>query len=88
MANAPRGFYGGASGLARTLSNIGTLLSYVIAISVSSATVPRYVSFEVFLGTTNYNRWCGQFFLNRFKVSFLRIVRNISCCTSFICIKR
>jgi len=53
MANAPRGFYGGASGLSRTLSNIGTLLSYVIAISVSSATVPRYVAFEVFLGTTN-----------------------------------
>ncbi|AOL15515.1 MFS transporter [Sulfolobus sp. A20] len=53
MANAPRGFYGGASGIARTLSNIGTLLSYTIAISIASITVPRYVAFEVFLGTTN-----------------------------------
>ncbi|MCC5447259.1 MFS transporter [Candidatus Nanobsidianus stetteri] len=67
MANAPRGFYGGASGLARTLSNIGTLLSYVIAISISSVTVPRYVAFEVFLGTTNLIGGVASSFLTGLK---------------------
>jgi len=67
MANAPRGFYGGASGLSRTLSNIGTLLSYVITISVSSVTVPRYVAFEVFLGTTNLIGGVASSFLTGLK---------------------
>ncbi|MFP3260479.1 MAG: MFS transporter [Sulfolobus sp.] len=70
MANAPRGFYGGASGLARTLSNIGTLLSYVIAISVTSITVPRYVAFEVFLGTTNLIGGVASSFLDGLKSAF------------------
>ena len=70
MANAPRGFYGGASGLARTLSNIGTLLSYVIAISVASITVPRYVAFEVFLGTTNLIGGVASSFLDGLKSAF------------------
>ena len=70
MANAPKGFYGGASGLARTLSNIGTLLSYVIAISVASITVPRYVAFEVFLGTTNLIGGVASSFLEGLKSAF------------------
>jgi len=70
MANAPRGFYGGTSGLARTLSNIGTLLSYVIAISVSSVTVPRYVAFEVFLGTKNLIGGVASSFLMGLKSAF------------------
>ncbi|MEM0286636.1 MAG: MFS transporter [Nitrososphaerota archaeon] len=53
MANAPSTHYGSISGLARTLGNVGTLISYVIAISVSSVSVPRYVAFQVFLGTSN-----------------------------------
>lgn len=50
MANAPRELYGSSSGLLRTLTNIGTLMSFVIAITVAASTVPRYVTFEVFLG--------------------------------------
>ena len=50
MSNSPRELYGSSSGLLRTLTNIGTLLSYVIAITVAASTVPRYVTFEVFLG--------------------------------------
>ncbi|MEM3848093.1 MAG: MFS transporter, partial [Metallosphaera sp.] len=51
MANARRGFYGGANGLLRTLANLGTLSSYVLALTVASLSIPRYVAFEVFLGT-------------------------------------
>ena len=50
MSSAPRDLYGSVSGLMRTLSNIGTLFSYVIAISVSALAVPRAVAFEIFLG--------------------------------------
>ncbi|MEM3213502.1 MAG: MFS transporter, partial [Metallosphaera sp.] len=50
-ANARRGFYGGANGLLRTLANLGTLSSYVLALTVASLSIPRYVAFEVFLGT-------------------------------------
>jgi MFS family permease len=51
MSSAPRRLYGSVSGLLRTLSSIGTLMSYVITISVASLAIPRYVAFEVFLGT-------------------------------------
>lgn len=55
MSNSPRELYGSSSGLLRTLSNIGTLLSFVIAITVAAAAVPRYVTFEVFLGIDKLN---------------------------------
>lgn len=53
MANARKGFYGGASGLLRTLANLGTLTSYVVTITVASLSVSRYVAFQVFLGTSD-----------------------------------
>lgn len=52
MANAPSTHYGSVSGLARTLGNIGTLISYALAISVSSISVPRSVAVQVFLGNS------------------------------------
>ncbi len=51
MSAAPRDLYGSISGLLRTLSSIGTLMSYVLTISIASLSIPRYVAFEVFLGT-------------------------------------
>jgi EmrB/QacA subfamily drug resistance transporter len=53
MANAPQGSYGGISGILRTVQNIGVLGSFVIAITVSAASIPRDVAFQVFIGTTN-----------------------------------
>jgi EmrB/QacA subfamily drug resistance transporter len=53
MKRAQSGSYGSLSGLLRTLQNIGILGSFVIAISVASASVPRSVAFEIFIGTTN-----------------------------------
>ena len=52
MASAPSGSYGAVSGLRSMLANTGTLLSFVLAISVASATVPREVAYQVILGTT------------------------------------
>ena len=53
MSSATKDLYGSISGLLRMLSNIGTLMSYIIAISIASLSVSRYVAFEVFLGTTH-----------------------------------
>lgn len=50
MANSPRELYGLASGFLRTMSSVGMLGSFVVAISIASISVPRYVAFEVFAG--------------------------------------
>lgn len=53
MHHSPKQLYGSTSGLLRTLSNIGTLMSFVLAISVASSVIPRYVAFQVFVGTSH-----------------------------------
>ena len=63
MANAPRGAYGAVSGLRSMLANTGTLLSFVLAISIASVTVPRYVAYEALLGTTQLIGGIGAEFL-------------------------
>ena len=64
MANAPSGSFGGISGVLRTVQNIGILGSFVIAITVASASVPRSVAFEVFIGTTNLVGGVSEAFLH------------------------
>ncbi len=51
MARAQSGAYGSISGLLRTLQNVGVVGSFVIAISVASASIPRAVAFQVFIST-------------------------------------
>lgn len=53
MANAPAGAYGIASGVLRMLSNIGTLGSFILTISIASLAVSRNVAFQIFLGTSD-----------------------------------
>jgi len=63
MALARRGSYGAISGLRSTLNGVGSLLSFVIAIAVAALTVPRYVAFEVFLGTAHLRGGLASDFL-------------------------
>jgi hypothetical protein len=51
MSNVRAGSFGSISGLLRTLQNVGTLGSFVVAISVAAASIPRDVAFQIFLGT-------------------------------------
>ena len=53
MAQATPRTFGSISGLRSTLMNLGTLLSFVVALTIASASVPRPVAYAVFLGTTN-----------------------------------
>jgi len=64
MASAHAGFYGSISGLLRTMANIGILGSFVMAISVASASIPRSVAFEIFIGTTNLSGGVAREFIS------------------------
>ena len=63
MAQATPQTFGSISGLRATLMNLGTLLSFVLALTIASASVPRYVAYSVFLGTTNLVGGLGAGFL-------------------------
>lgn len=64
MANAPHGSFGGISGILRTVQNIGILGSFIIAITVASAAIPRNVAFEVFIGTRQLVGGVSEAFLH------------------------
>lgn len=64
MAHAPPGSFGGISGILRTVQNSGILGSFVVAITVASASIPRSVAFEVFIGTTNLVGGVSEAFLH------------------------
>jgi EmrB/QacA subfamily drug resistance transporter len=50
MSAATPQTYGIASGLLQTLSNIGTVCSFALALVIASLSIPRQVAFEIFLG--------------------------------------
>jgi EmrB/QacA subfamily drug resistance transporter len=78
MANARAGSFGSISGLLRTVQNIGLVGSYVLAISVAAASIPRQIAFEVFIGTSNLSGGVSQAFLfgidNAFYASIVILV--------------
>ena len=63
MSQARPATFGAVSGLRGTLSNLGTLLSYVLTLSIASAAVPRHVAQPVFLGYGTLAGSIGQQFL-------------------------
>jgi EmrB/QacA subfamily drug resistance transporter len=63
MSRATPTTFGSISGLQGTLLNLGALLSFVLALSIASASVPRYVAYAVFLGTANLAGPIGVQFL-------------------------
>jgi EmrB/QacA subfamily drug resistance transporter len=78
MANARAGSFGSISGLLRTVQNIGLVGSYVLAISVAAASIPRQIAFQVFIGTSNLSGGVSQAFLfgidNAFYASIVILV--------------
>ena len=64
MANARSGSFGSISGLLRMVQNIGLVGSYVLAISVAAASIPRQVAFEVFIGTKSLSGGVSQAFIS------------------------
>lgn len=52
MKGAPPGQYGIASGMLRTFSNVGMVMSFAAAILMASTRIPRGLAFAIFVGTT------------------------------------
>ena len=50
MASAPPRAYGVANGLLRTLSNLGMVSSFALALLIAAFSIPRQIAFEIFLG--------------------------------------
>jgi EmrB/QacA subfamily drug resistance transporter len=63
MSQATPSTFGSISGLRGTLANMGTLLSFVLTLTIASASVPRPIAYAVFLGTTNLVGGIGEQFL-------------------------
>ncbi|AWR98443.1 MFS transporter [Metallosphaera hakonensis] len=71
MSSAPKGYFGSVSGLSRTLGGIGTILSYVLTLSVAAASIPKAVAFEIFLGTTKLDGGLSSIFVTGLHYAFL-----------------
>lgn len=50
MANAPPQAYGISAGLLRTMSNLGMVCSFAVALFFASVSIPRDLAFQIFLG--------------------------------------
>ena len=70
MYEVPSNMYGIASGTNRTIGNIGMLLSFIIAIVVSSAAIPRNIAFEIFVGTNTLTPSLMAPFINSLHMAF------------------
>jgi MFS family permease len=70
MFEVPGSMYGIASGTNRTIGNIGMILSFIIAIVVSSMAIPRSVAFQIFVGTSTLTQSLMATFINSLHLAF------------------
>ncbi|MGC8606776.1 MAG: MFS transporter [Vulcanisaeta sp.] len=70
MFDVPRDMYGIASGTNRTIGNIGILLSFIIAIVVSSMAIPRSIAFQIFVGSSTLTPSLMAPFINSLHMAF------------------
>ncbi len=74
MANAPKHAYGVASGLLRTLANVGMVGSFAVALLAASAAIPRSLAFAIFLGTSRLTPPLAQAFTEGMHVALITAV--------------
>lgn len=53
MKGSPSGSYGIASGMLRTFTNVGMVLSFALAMLAAATKIPRNLAYAIFVGTTN-----------------------------------
>lgn len=74
MANAPAHHYGVASGLLRTLANVGMVGSFAVALLAASTAIPREEAFAIFLGTSELTGPLALAFLKGFHQALLSAI--------------
>ncbi|MDG6920295.1 MAG: MFS transporter [Nitrososphaerota archaeon] len=71
MASAPRRSYGMTSGLLRTFSNVGMVSSFAVALLIAALSIPRQLSFEIFLGVTQISGSLSQAYVDGMRSALL-----------------
>jgi len=79
MANAPAGQYGVASGLLRTMSNIGMVTSFAVALLAAAAAIPRQAAFAIFLGVHRISGSIAAGFVQGLHAALLTAVVLLAC---------
>jgi EmrB/QacA subfamily drug resistance transporter len=74
MANVSNEVRGAASGTLRLFGNMGLIGSFVIAFVAASSAVPRYVAFEIFVGTSKVIGGIGGSFVYGMKIAFVSLI--------------
>lgn len=74
MANVNDEVRGAASGTLRLFGNMGLIGSFVIALVAASSAVPRYVAFEIFVGTSKVIGGIGGSFVYGMKIAFVSLI--------------
>ncbi len=88
MADAPPAHYGSVSGLLRTLSNSGTIGSYVLVITLAAVAVPRYVAFRVFVGAGGLIGDVSITFLGALHLAFYAMAVILAVAAAFSALRR
>lgn len=70
MKASPAGAFGVSSGLLRTISNLGMVLSFSMALVVAANAINRRLAFAIFVGDTRLSAANGQAFLHGIHVAF------------------
>jgi MFS family permease len=70
MKASPPGVFGVASGMLRTISNLGMVLSFTMALVVAAHAVTRRLAFAIFVGNTRLSDVAGQAFLRGLHAAF------------------
>ncbi len=74
MKASPAGSFGVASGLLRTISNLGMVLSFSMALVVAANAINRQLAFAIFVGSARLSVATGAAFLHGIHVAFYTAV--------------
>ncbi len=77
MASAPPGAYGVTSGLLRTLSNMGMVVSFAVALLIASLSIPRQLAFAIFLGVSGIHGQLSSAFIQGIHVALIASISLI-----------
>jgi EmrB/QacA subfamily drug resistance transporter len=74
MKAAPPDMFGIASGMMRTVSNVGMVFSFAVAILVASRSISRQLAFAIFVGTTSLHGSLASAFTSGLHAAFYESV--------------
>lgn len=74
MKSSESGRFGTASGMLRLFGSIGMMGSFIIVIVTATLAIPRYLAFEIFVGTSKLIGGITKGFINGMHFSFLFLI--------------